>query len=380
VAAGNNALAIASTGVALADDIRVYIKDDGSAVTLTTVGTLTGFTEKSAGISRKDNNILLKGFAAAEATGGAAKLKVGSVTVTVPKDDKGSATGLTATVGTAVIVPQNGGTAYALASNTTSGSTIVFTAPADPNPATVDWKASSGNANGSVNLSDVFDADLIAVLGALAVGDKFVVTNNTTTFTSISFLNTTAPTVANLQKALDNSASVTLGVATTIDATKTVTIPAGVTLGIATTKTLTVSGTLAIEGIFAFADNGAVLIIQAGGEVTGTAAAAFHAKAGATTGASLSLTVAAVGDLTTPTGCTSSNATAPASVVLTTGTAASGSGATAYVLGNASFAINNSGTTVYPVTPIVSTAASASAAAGGIKAGTGSAIKIIGSA
>jgi hypothetical protein len=81
------------------------------------------------------------------------------------------------------------------------------------------------------------------VLGALAAGDTFVVTDDTTTFESISFLNVAAPTVPKLQTALDNSASVTLGVDTTIAAGSTVTVPAGVTLTVAAGKTLDLSAT-----------------------------------------------------------------------------------------------------------------------------------------
>jgi hypothetical protein len=106
-------------------------------------------------------------IAAADATGSASKFKVGSVTVTVPKDDKGDATALNATVGTAVIVPvDSGGAGYTVGDGNTTNATIKYTSGTKE----LKYKETTPTA-ATETLDSVFDADIIAVLGALTTGD-----------------------------------------------------------------------------------------------------------------------------------------------------------------------------------------------------------------
>jgi hypothetical protein len=143
-------------------------------------------------------------------------------------------------------------------------------------------------------------------------------------------------------------------------------------------QSLTIEGgsALTVQGTLEFEDNTAELIIEAGGSITATAAGTFKATPTAANGAGVILGVYATGALTTPTGFTSNNATAPAAVVLTTATAGTNGSLTAYVIGNASFAVNNA-TTAAATTAVTSTNAS-TAAAGTITAGTGTTIILTG--
>jgi hypothetical protein len=384
VTAGDTALVVIATGGTIKNTAKVFIKDDGSAVTITNESTLSGATELGAGIEKKNDRFVITGLTAADSTGGTDKLVEGTGTVTVMlKVDaqQSAATGVAAHTGVPVVIDAQEYTLGSIAEDK-----IAFTpaTTSPPAPAKVNWHVNGGSATGDTPLDPDFDADLIAVLGALAATD-IVVFEASNVVDEITF--TAAPTAAaKLQTALtavaagSTNKSVTLGGSTqttTIGAGSTVTIPAGVTVTVGAGNILDVAGTLA------FTDNTSVLaLIGTGGELKATATTAqFHANATTTTGAGLSLTVTAGAVDGAATGWTSTNASGGDSVVLTTATASSNTG-TAYVLGNASLAINNvsaSNSEAAAVTAVVSTAAGDSnEAEGGIKAGASSAVVITG--
>jgi hypothetical protein len=305
VTQGDTALRVTASDGGFANNVKVYIKTaDGAEVVITTAGTLSNYTAVDAGkVTQSSGKIVVMGLAAAAASAtDGSKLKSGGAVSVVIKADAQStqitAANVTATTGKPVTLAASTVTTttdYTLVTGGTSGTigsdgAFGFDA-AGANPAAIKYYTNSAAVplSGTTPLDADFDAKLITVLGALATGDKFVVTNNTTTFTSISFLNTTAPTVAKLQTALDNSASVTLGVDTTIGTDFTVptgvtlTVGAGNTLAVAAGKTVTVPDTaiikLAKTGIISLADNTSVI------NVGSTTATKFAVK-GDSTGAS----------------------------------------------------------------------------------------------
>jgi hypothetical protein len=131
-----------------------------------------------------------------------------------------------------------------------------------------------------------------------------------------------------------------------------------------------------VEGTLAFVDDASKVVIT--GTLTSVGAGAkFRAKAGATDGAGIKLTVAATSDLKTATGFTSPNVTAPDAVVITSAGAGGGTGV-AYVIGDASFALNNASTAL-TVDGVTSSAGTATDDGGGITAASGTAVILAGS-
>jgi hypothetical protein len=153
------------------------------------------------------------------------------------------------------------------------------------------------------------------------------------------------------------------------------TVPADGTLTVPAGKTVTVGTLLEVNGTLAFTDNTSKVILSAGASLKASATGVLSAKAGTADGSGVVLTVAATSDLGAATGFTTSNATAPAPVTVTKASANSGTGSN-YAVGNASFAINNI-LTAAAEDGLTSTKAG-TAAAGEIKAGTDSAVVLIG--
>ncbi|MDR2493657.1 MAG: hypothetical protein LBD24_00355, partial [Spirochaetaceae bacterium] len=398
VTAGDTALKITGTTTTASfkdgSGIKVYIKDNGKEALITDATPApTGYTAPSGTavlIAEHDATsgkpvLWVKGLTAAATPVASGKLISGTADITV-KIAVGAQDGDVGAVaapvsGVATVIPAgtyaiNGTAGSAGQITLVSGYQITYFSSASgasqvqnaPVPAANDFNKQIIDVLTTATSGLVADDKITVDAKGIITGAEIVAASPTTA--KINAVLALLDTTLGVDGAPDDDVTVPAGVTLTIAASKKLTIPAS--------KTLTVSGTLAVAGILAWTNNTAVLIIQAGGEVTGTAAAAFHAKAATTTGADLALTVTAASDPTTATGWTSSNATAPASVVLTTTSPAGAPGTgSAYVLGNASFAINNC-TTGAAVTAVTSTVGTP--AAGGIKAGTGTAVVIIGSA
>jgi hypothetical protein len=94
VAAGDNTLVVTADGGTLKSGLKVYVKDDGTAVTISTGVAPAGFTEAAAGGYQVPDptggEITVTGLAPATGTATAGVLKAGSVTVTLAADAQGT--------------------------------------------------------------------------------------------------------------------------------------------------------------------------------------------------------------------------------------------------------------------------------------------------
>jgi hypothetical protein len=176
------------------------------------------------------------------------------------------------------------------------------------NPAKIKYRAAS-SATEAISLDADFDAKLITVLGALAAGDKFVVTDDTRTFESISFLNVAAPTVAKLQTALVTALNGAAGAKYTA----------------AAGKTLDLSATGAAVVITSHASAGSVILLptiatpaaDGGGAAIKFTGGSTHAKS---QGTANSTTIGTSAE-TSPTAFTFAGAAATDTTILTTSAA-----------------------------------------------------------
>jgi hypothetical protein len=243
VAAGNNALAIAITGGALADGISAYINTDGTKILLAATdpasGYGTGMPVSSSG------TILAKGLSVVASSPSAGELLAGSVTITVPAADKGDATGLNATAGTAATIPDATYTVDVGNSADDSGEIALL---AD-NKLKIYGSTTYDGSGADAVIDTTFDADIIAVLGALVDTDTVTFANGA--ITAATF--TAAPDAAAKLQAVLNYAGETTLAAADNTGLASFTVPTGKTLvvtgaafGTAANAVVTVDGTLAV--------------------------------------------------------------------------------------------------------------------------------------
>jgi hypothetical protein len=209
--------------------------------------------------------ILYKGLTVVASSPSTGQLLAGSITITVPKDDKGAATALNATAGTAVVVPvDTGGAGYTVETDAVGvdNNAEIFYSANDG----LKYQATGGSAVtvAAADFSAVFNADLIAVLGALTTGDTVTFANGV--ITAATF--TIAPdAAAKLQAVLNYAGETTLGGSgTTTTISAAVAVPAGKTLVVDAGNTLTVG-----TGITLTVNPGATLTFGAAGIIDASA-------------------------------------------------------------------------------------------------------------
>jgi hypothetical protein len=186
--------------------------------------------------------ILYKGLTVVASSPSTGQLLAGSITITVPNVDKGSATALNATAGTAANVPDG---TYTVDDAVNGAGDIALKTG---NKLAIHGSTTYDGTSTGAALSTVFDADIIAVLGALA--DTDTVTFAGGVITAATFTATPADADA-ISAVLSGATVVTVGA----DATGigSFTVPAGKTLeitgadlGTAANAKVTVDGTLVV--------------------------------------------------------------------------------------------------------------------------------------
>jgi hypothetical protein len=87
VTSGDTAFKVEATGGSLESSLKVFIKDDGTAITITKAATLTDYTEFGGSVSQSGGIIVVKGLTAAASSGNATTLDSdASVPVTLAVD------------------------------------------------------------------------------------------------------------------------------------------------------------------------------------------------------------------------------------------------------------------------------------------------------
>jgi hypothetical protein len=219
-----------------------------------------------------------------------------------------------------------------------------------------------------------------ATLGAVAkvLKDSSVAKGGALTVTSVAF---DTENEAKLAVAAGGTVNgVTFPAATNVTAIAatgvtidSITIPATSTLVIPE-DTLTVTGTLEVNGTLAFTSDSSKVILGEGAVLKAGKDAVLSAKSGTVDGSDISLTVGAKASPGTATGFT--GVAADGVATLTTAETASDGTGTAHIAGNASFPVII--TAKATAAEAVSSTKAATAAAGSIKAGTGTAITLAG--
>jgi hypothetical protein len=258
VTAGDTALKITVTGGALTQSLRIFIKDDGTAVTITKAASLTGYTEFTGDISQTGSLIMARGLTAAASGGGGGALDSdNAVTVTLAADAQSAqAASLTGLSKEQVVLPD--ATYTIVASVSTTSGELYFDTGAG--------KIQVGDGAGTTDYpidSDIDEA-IDSIVSALQVTDMVTITSGDSSAITL----TAVPAgIAAFNGILQLAPAVTLDAAFTIDGGETLTIPESVNLILGSSVAITLTNDAASPARIVFAGTGAVLSAGGSGSI-----------------------------------------------------------------------------------------------------------------